>query len=140
MNGVESNMNAMKVKMNDMDANMEAKMNGMDTKMNGMENKMGELKINLNKLLQKMVTNGERVVNKTHNEKKINVNHDFIYSNVGLKTHDVPKIDMRKVYRKDPKTWILHMDKFLDLHNVKSTQKLRIATLYLEPNHFAWYR
>jgi len=65
---------------------MEAKMNGMDAKMDGMDDKMEELKINLNKLLQEMVTNGERVVKETHDEKKRNVNHDFIDSNVGLKT------------------------------------------------------
>jgi len=43
-----------------------------------------------------MVTNGERVVKETHDENKRNVNHDFIDSNVGLKTHHIPKIDMRK--------------------------------------------
>ena len=62
---------------------MEAKMNGMDTKMDGMDDKMEELKINLNKLLQEMVTNGERVVKETHDENKRNVNHDSIDSNVG---------------------------------------------------------
>ena len=49
----------------------EAKMNGMDAKVNGTDNKMEELKINLNKLLQEMVTNGERVVKETHDENKI---------------------------------------------------------------------
>ena len=96
MNSVESNMNGMQVKMF-----------GMDAKMNGMDAKMEELKIHLNKLLQEMVTNGERVVKETHDENKINVNHDFIESNVGLKTHHVPKINMRKFYGKDPITWIL---------------------------------
>ena len=43
-----------------------------------------------------MLTNGERVVKETHDEKKRNVNHDFIESNIGLKTHYVRKIDMRK--------------------------------------------
>jgi len=62
---------------------MEAKMNGMDAKMDGIDDKMEELKINLNKLLQEMVTNGERVVKETHDENKRNVNHDFIDSNVG---------------------------------------------------------
>jgi len=41
-------------------------------------------------------------------EKK-NVNHDFIDSNVGLKTHHVPKIDMKKFDGKNPVTWIIHM-------------------------------
>ena len=49
---------------------MGAKMNGMDAKMDGMDDKMEELKINLNKLLQEMVTNGERIVKETHDENK----------------------------------------------------------------------
>ena len=59
---------------------LEANMNGMQVKMNGMDAKMEELNINLNKLLQEMVTNGERVVRETHDENKINFNHDFIDS------------------------------------------------------------
>eukprot|EP00253_Pinus_taeda_P009546 PITA_09546 len=108
--------------------------------MNGMDDKMEELKINLNKLLHEMVTNGERVVKETHYENKINVNHDFIDSNIGLKTHHVPKIYMRKYDGKDPGTWILQMEQFFDLHNVQNTKGVCIATLYLEPNHFVWYR
>jgi len=88
-----------------------------------------------------MVTNGgERVVKETHDENKRNVNHDSIGSNVGLKNHHVSKIDMRKFDGKDPRTWILQMEQFFDLHNVQNTQKVRIATLYLEPSHFVWYR
>ena len=34
--------------------------------------------INMNKLLQEMVTNGERVLKETHDENKKNVNHDSI--------------------------------------------------------------
>ena len=140
MNGVEANMNGIKVKMN----GMEAKMNGMDAKMeakmNGMDDKMEELKINLNKLLQEMVTNGERVVKETRDENKRNVNHDIKDSNVGFKTHHVPKTDMRKFDGKYPGTWILQMEQFFDLHNVQNTQKVCIATLYLEPNQFVWYR
>jgi len=119
MNGVEANMNGVQVKMDGMEANMD----GMEAKMNGMDAKMEELKINLNKFLQEMVTNGERVVNETHDENKRNVNRDFIDSNVGLKTHYVPKIDMRKFDGKDPRTWILQMEQFFDLHNVKNTQR-----------------
>ena len=54
-----------------------------------------------------MLTNGERVVKETHGDNKINVNHDFIYSNVGLKTHHVLKIDMGMFDGNDPVTWIL---------------------------------
>jgi len=133
MNGVEANMNGMHVK-------MEAKMDGMETKINGMDDKMEELKINLNKLLQEMVTNCERVVKETHDENKRNVSHDYIDSNVGLMIHHVPKIEMRKFDGKDLETWILQMEQFFDILNVKNTQKVRIATLYLEPNQFVWYR
>ena len=72
--------------------------------------------------------------------KKRNVNHDFIDSNVGLKTHHVPKIDMRKFDGKDSITWILQMEKYFDLHDVKLLQKVHIASLYLEPNQFLWYK
>jgi hypothetical protein len=47
---------------------------------------------------------------------------------------------MRKFDGKDPITWILHIEQFFDLHNVPNTQKVRIASLYLEPNQFVWYR
>jgi hypothetical protein len=68
------------------------------------------------------------------------VNQEWRNSNFGLKTNHVPKIDMRKFDGKDPITWILQMDKLFDLHNVPHTQKVRIASLYLEPNQFVWYR
>ena len=32
------------------------------------------------------------------------------------------------------------MEQFFDLNNVQNTQKVRITTLYLEPDHFVWYR
>ena len=91
-------------------------------------------------MLQERLPNGEKVIEKTHDENKINVNHDFVDSNNGLKTHDVPKIHMRNFDGKDPITWILQMEQYFDLHNVQNTQKIRIATLYLEPNKFVWYR
>ena len=47
---------------------------------------------------------------------------------------------MRKFDGKDPATWILQMKQFFDLNNVQNTQKVRIATLYLEPNQFVWYQ
>ena len=87
-----------------------------------------------------MVTNGESVVKEYHDENEINVNHDFIDSIVGFKTDHVPKIDMRKFDGKDHRTWILEMEQFFDLHNVQNTQKLCIATLYLEPNQFVKYQ
>ena len=101
---------------------------------------MEDLKTDLTKFLQEMLTNGERLVKEIHDENKRNVNHDFIDSNIGTKTHHVPKIDMRKFDGKDPTTWILQMEQFFDLNNVQNTQKVRIATLYLEPNQFVWYQ
>eukprot|EP00253_Pinus_taeda_P025396 PITA_25396 len=134
---------------------MESKINGMEVKMNGMEAKMDDLKIDLKtdlktgmtdlktdltNFLQEILTNGERVVKEIHDANKRNFNHDFIHSNVGSKTHHIPKIDMRKFDGKDPATWILQMEQFFDLNNVQNTQKVRIATLYLEPNQFVWYQ
>ena len=101
---------------------------------------MADLKTDLTNFLQEILTNGERVVKETHDVNKRNVNHDFIDSNVGLNTHHILKIDMTKFDGKDPTTWILQMEQFFDLHNVQNTQKVRITTLYLEPNQFVWYR
>ena len=85
-----------------------------------------------------MFPNGENIVEETHNENKINVNRDFINSNVGLKNHRIPKMDMRKFDGKDHVTWILQMQQYFDLNNVQNTQKVRIATLHLEQNTFVW--
>ena len=49
-----------------------------------------------------MIPNGGNIVEETHDENKINVKRDFINSNVGLKTHHIPKIDMRKFDGKIP--------------------------------------
>ena len=116
---------------------MEAKMDGIDEKIKG---EMEYLKTDLTKILQEMLTNGKRIVKETHNENKRNVNHDFIDPNVGLKTHHVTKINMTKFDGKDPITWILQMGQYFDFHIVQNTQNVRIATLYLEPNQFVWYR
>ena len=90
---------------------IEAKINGMESKIKGMEAKMDDLKIDLKtdltNFLQEILTNGEKVVKETHDANKRNVNHDFIDSNVGSKTHHILKIDMRKFDGKDPATWIL---------------------------------
>jgi hypothetical protein len=68
------------------------------------------------------------------------VNKEWRNSNFGLKTNHIPKIDMRNFDGKDPISWILQMEQFFDLHNVPHTQKVRIASLYLEPNQFVWYQ
>ena len=78
-----------------------------------------------------MIPNGEKAVDETHDEKKRNVNHDFIDSNIGFKIHHIPKIDMMNFYGKYPITWILQMEQYFELHNVQHTKKVRIAILYL---------
>jgi len=108
----------------DVEAKMDGLKKGVEAKIDGMDDKMEELKINMNKLLQEMVNKGERVLKETHDENKRNVNHDSIDSNVGSKTHHIPKIDMRKFDGKDPATWILQMEQFFDLNNVQNTQKV----------------
>ena len=45
----------------------------------------------------------------------------------------LPKINMRKFDGKDPITWIFQMDHFFDLHQMPMSQKVTIASLYLEP-------
>ena len=47
---------------------------------------------------------------------------------------------MRKFDGKDLVIWILQMEQYFDLYNVKNTQKVRIETLHLEQNTFVWYR
>jgi len=106
---IDSKMKDVEAKMDGLKKGVQAKMDGTEAKMemDDMDDMMEELKINMSKLLQEMVTNGERVVKETHDENKKNVNHDSIDSNVGSKTHHSPKIDMRKFDGKDPATWIL---------------------------------
>ena len=108
-----------------------------------MENMKNDLKADmegLKKLIQEMIPNGEKIVEETHDENKIDFNRDFIKSNVGWKNHHIPKMDMRKFYGKDPVKWILQMEQYFDLNNVQNTQKLHIANLHLEKNTFVWYQ
>ena len=141
MDGLKNGMEVcMEAKMDDMEAKIDEKMkDNMEDMKNDLKANMEDLKEGLTKLIQKMIPNGEKLVEETHDEKKIFVNRDFINSNVGLKTHHIPKINMRKFDGKDLVTWILQMEQYFDLHNVQNTQKVRIATLYLEKNTFVWY-
>ena len=133
----EAKIKGMEAKMDDSKIELKRDMEDLKT---DLKTDMDELKINMNKLLQEMGTKGERVLKETHDENKRNVNHDSIDANVGSKTHHIPKIDMRKFDGKDPTTWILQMEQFFDLNNVQNTQKVRMATLYLEPSQFVWYQ
>jgi len=47
---------------------------------------------------------------------------------------------MRKIDGNDLVTWILQMEHYFNLRDVKHTQKVHIASIYLEPNQFVWYR
>ena len=105
--GIEEKMDGLK---KGMEANMDGlkkcmkfRMHGLKNGMEYMEEKMEDMKNDIKadmegliKLIQEMIPNGERIVEETHDENKINVNHDFINSNVGLKNHHIPNMDMRK--------------------------------------------
>ena len=104
---------------------MEANMDDMEANIiETIENINNDLKADmegLTKLIQEMFPNGENIVYETHDENKININHDLMNSNVGRKNHKIPKMDMRKFDGKDPLTWILHMEQYFDLNNVQNT-------------------
>ena len=125
MDGVKNNMDGLKNNMDGLKKGVDPKIDGMESKMDDMEAKIDEkMKDNmenmkndlkadvegLTKLIQEMFHNGENIVEETHDENKINVNRDFINSNVGEKNHNIPKMDMRKFDGKDPVTWILQME------------------------------
>ena len=43
---------------------------------------------------------------------------------MGFKNHHIPKIYMRKFDGKDIVTWILQMEQYFDLQDVKPSQKI----------------
>jgi len=89
-NWMDDLKNATEAKINNFICSMEANIDGMKANLKkGMEelNKYMEgLKEGGTKLLQERPPNDENVVEETHDEKKINVNNDYIESNIGLKT------------------------------------------------------
>ena len=95
---VEAKMDGLK---KGMEATMEGLKDGMEEKMEGLKEDMEGLKEGFSKLIQGMAPNGEKIVEETHDEEKENVHHDFIKSNVGGKSHHIPKMDMRKFDGKD---------------------------------------
>jgi hypothetical protein len=105
-----------------------------------MEGLKGEIMEVLKNFVTEKTPESENASHEIHDEDTRKVNQEWRNSNFGLKTNHVPKIDMRKFDGKDPITWILQMEQFFDLHNVPHTQKVRISSLYLEPNQFLWYR
>ena len=120
-NGMESNIDGMESKIDGMEVGMESKMDDVEAKMENMKNDLKADMEGLTKLIQQIFPNGENIVEETHDENKIIFNHDFINSNVGLKNHHIPKMDMRKFDGKDPVTWILQMEQYFDLNNVQNT-------------------
>jgi hypothetical protein len=106
------------------EAKLEAKMDGLKDEI------MEVLKI----FITEKTPESENASHETHDEDTRKVNQEWRNSNFGLKTNHFPKIDMRKFDGKDPITWILQIEQLFDLHNVPHTQKVRIASLYLEPN------
>ena len=97
INGVESKIKGMEAKMDDLKADLRT----------NLKTDMADLKTDLTNFLQEILTNGEKVAKETHDVNKRNVNHNSIDSNVGSKTHHIPKIDMRKFDDRDPTALIL---------------------------------
>ena len=62
------------------------------------------------------------------------------YSHFKIELLKSRKGNMRKFDGKDPVNWILQMEQYFDLHEVKLLKKVRIASSYLEPGHFLWYK
>ena len=121
---VESKIKGVEAKMDDLKTDFKTDMEELKIDLNtNLRTSMTDMKTDLTNFLQEILTNGEKVVNETHDANKRNVNHDFIDSNVGSKTHHIPKIDMRKFEGKDPATWILQMEQFFDLNNVQKHRK-----------------
>jgi hypothetical protein len=112
---------------------MEAK---LEAKMDGLKEEIMEV---LKHFVTEKTPESKNASHEIHDEDTRKVNQEWRKYNFGLKTNHVPNIYMRKFDGKDPITWILQMEQFFDLHNVPHKQKVRIASLYLEPNQFVWY-
>ena len=62
------------------------------------------------------------------------------YSHFKIELLKSRKGDMMKFDGKDLVNWILHMEQYFDLHGVPLLQKVCIASSYLEPDQFLWYK
>ena len=97
INGIESKINGVQAKMDDLKTYLKTDMEELKIDLNtNLKTGMTDMKTDLTNFLQEILTSGEKVVKETHAANKRNVNHDIIDSNVGSKTHQIPKIDMRK--------------------------------------------
>jgi hypothetical protein len=131
------NMEVTKDELQEMMDSTEAKLKAiMDNKMDDLK---GEIVEGLKNFLIKRPPESKNVSHEIHDDDTRNMNQDWRNSNIRWKTNHFPKIDMRKFDGKDPITWILQKEQLFDLHDVPHTQKVRIASLYLEPNQFVWY-
>jgi hypothetical protein len=148
VDSMEAKMDSMEAKMDSMESKLDTKMHSVEAKMDSIESKLDTKMDSMEAKIMEVMKNfviektpkSENSSHEIHDEDTRKVNQEWRNSNFGLNTNHVPKIDMRKFDGKDPITWILQMEQFFDLHNVPHTQKVRIASLYLEPNQFVWYR
>ena len=62
-------------------------------------------------------------------------NHGF---NLGPRSCFLPNIDMRTFDGNSPTTLIFHMEQLFDLDQVPTSQKVTIASMYLELDRFVW--
>lgn len=98
--------NELEVKMDGIEAKLKGNMKDLK---NGLKVDMECLKECLKKLLQEMLLRVDKVLHENQDEDKRNMKYDFRDSNIGFKTHHIPKIDMKKFDGKRLVTWILQM-------------------------------
>ncbi len=67
-------------------------------------------------------------------------NNDTNFINPTGSRNFFPKVDMHKFDGKDPLTWINQMENIFEVHQIPYGQKVTMASLYLEPDQFIWYR
>ena len=88
--------------------------------------KIEGLKEGLEKLLEERLLSGDKVNHERRDEEERNMNYDFRDSNDVFKNQHIPNIDMRKFDGKDPVTWILHMEQYFDLNDIKHSQRYAV--------------
>ena len=87
INGMESKIKGVEAKIDDWKTDLKTYVESLKIDLNtNLKTSMTVMKTDLTDFLQEILTNGEKVVKESHDANKINVNHDIIDSNVGLKT------------------------------------------------------
>jgi hypothetical protein len=97
------------------------------------ENKIVEPQSHMGKILTKL--ENMKFESQNHDHSSVQDPHHLGF-NSKPRNHLIPIIDMRKFDGQYLTTWIFHMEKFFDLHQVPTLQKITLASLYLEPNQF----